>query len=350
VRIVITVDPYIPVPPLFYGGIERVVDFVARGLVARGHEITIFAHPESRVDGELIPYGVPPHTGLLPRLTELWQVGGDLWRRRHDFEAVISWGRLAALIPILPFRDLPKIQRYSRDSVPWRSVKIASSLAGDSLCFVGASSSVYQSNKTQEKYGGRWHTIFDGVELEKYTFVADIGHDAPLIFLGRLEPLKGAHTAIAVAKASNKSLIIAGNRVDSGSSAEYFDRELAPHIDGKQIKYVGPVNDQQKDALLGSATALLFPTQYEEAFGIVMAEAMACGTPVLASPRGSVPEVIREGVNGFVCRSVEEFVARVFESEGLNRTAVRMDCESRFSSSVVVDNFERLCVEMIKQR
>ena len=126
------------------------------------------------------------------------------------------------------------------------------------------------------------------------------------MFLGRLDPIKGAHDAIEIARRAGRRLIIAGTRVASGPDVAYFDREIAPHVDGESVRFIGPVDDAAKDRVLGTAAALLMPIGWEEPFGIVMAEAFACGTPVIAFARGSVPEVIREGVNGFACRTVDE--------------------------------------------
>ena len=347
-RIAVTVDPYYPVPPLEYGGIERIVDFVVRGLAARGHVITLFAHPQSSVTKNLIGYGVPPHQGWRSRGLELWQVGWGLTRRCRQFDVILSWGRLAALLPLLPLRGLPKIQRYCRGSVPWRSVGRAVRIAGDSVCFVGSSTSIYSDRSDQGRNGGQWRTIFDGVELEKYRFVEALSPDAPLVFLGRLEAMKGVHTAIAAAKASGRRLIIAGNKVSTPADAGYFESEVAPHLDGKQVEYIGPVNDAQKNELLGRCSALLFPTQYKEGFGIVMAEAMACGTPVLATPCGSVPEVVRDNLNGFVCRTVEDFASAVQKLPGVKRATVRQDCEQRFDAKTIIEQFEQVCCDMIR--
>lgn len=349
-RVAITVDPYVPVPPRLYGGIERVADIVVRGLSERGHHVTLFAHPESRTAGRLIPYGVPPHSDWGPRLTELWQVGNVLLRRRRDFDVVFSWGRLAALLPILPYRGLPKIQRYCRNLVPWRGVRVAVRMAGDSIRFAGASASVYDERPAQGKYGGRWSTVYDGVETSKYTFVPWVPRDAPLVFVGRIEQVKGTHSAIAIARAAGRKLIIAGNRSTHGEEAAYFEQEIAPHLDGTAIRYVGAVDDAQKNQLLGSAAALLFPIQWKEAFGIVMAEAFACGTPVIGFPCGSVPEVIKHGVNGFVCRDVSEAVCAVGDLDRIDRAAARADCETRFSAKVLVDSVEGLLVEVVSAR
>lgn len=336
-RIAVTVDPYIPVPPRLYGGIERVADLAVRGLVARGHRVTLFAHPESGVGVPLVPYGAPPHVGAWNRAKELWQLGSALVRRRRDFDVVFSWGRLAALAPILLDHRLPKIQRYCRNVVPWRGVRTAVRLAGDSICFAGASASVYDELEQYGSSGGRWFTLYDAIDVSRYEFVPRVASDAPLVFLGRLERIKGAHTAIAIAKRAGRRLILAGNRASDGPEAVYFQQEIAPALDGTQISYVGPVDDDAKNRLLGSAAALLFPIAWKEAFGIVMAEAMACGTPVIGFPCGSVPEIIRNGLNGFVCADVEESVVAISKLSTIDRAKVRADCEARFSDRVLVD-------------
>ena len=129
-RIAVTVDPYIAIPPRHYGGIERVVDFLVRGLLGRGHEVTLFAHPDSRTESALVPYGVPPHAGRVSRAQELWQVGSELYRLRGGIDLVHSFGRLAALFSILPLRSLAKLQTYQRDVLPKKGIKRAVAFAG----------------------------------------------------------------------------------------------------------------------------------------------------------------------------------------------------------------------------
>ncbi len=343
-RIAITVDPYLPVPPKFYGGIERVVDFLVRGLVSRGHRVTLYAHPDSTAAGTHVPYGAPPHTGHWLRAKELWQLGSKLWLRRHQFDLIHSFGRLAALLPVLPNRELPKIQSYQRE-VPWRGVAKAVRVAGASIRFTACSSSMHQQQGDQRLRRGEWRTIYNGVDLAKYDFVSNVDGDAPLAFLGRLEPIKGAHNAIAIARAAKRRLVIAGNEV--ASSADYFRREIAPFLDGEQIMYVGPVNDKAKSALLGSCAALLMPIEWDEPFGIVMAEALACGTPIIGFARGSVPEVVADRISGFVCRDTQEAAAAVDRLSSLDRKLVRRSCEERFSSDVIVRTYESLYCEMI---
>jgi len=346
-RVLITADPYIPVPPRLYGGIERVVDLLVRGLAARGHEITLIAHPDSQTDGRLIPYGAPPHVGAGPRSRELWQAGSALWRHRSKVDIVHSFGRLAALVPLLPLRRLPKIQSYHRPQVPWDSVAVASRIAGASLTFTSCSASVFGARRAAGTLPGTWRAVFNSVQLSTYRFAGEVPDDAPLVFLGKLEPMKGVHDAIAIARATERRLVIAGPRAESGPGADYFEREIAPHLDDRCITFVGPLDDAGKSALLGQAGALLFPTYWEETFGLVMIEAMACGTPVVGYARGAVPEVIRDGVNGYLCRSVEEAAAAVKRIDLIDRRGVYEDCRARFSDGEMVSAYERLYVETL---
>jgi len=342
-RILLTADPYLPVPPKLYGGIERIIDFLARGLVQRGHEVTLVAHPESATAGTLVPYGRPPHTGALPRAMELLQVGGALLSRAPSTDIVHSFGRLAALMPILPLRRLPKIQSYQR-AIPWQGIQRAASLAGPSIAFTGCSASLFAERGPEH---GDWHAIWNGVAVESYQPTKLVAPDAPLAFLGRLERIKGAHSAIAIARSAGRKLIIAGNKVNDADDPRYFEEEVAPHLDGDRVTYIGPVDDAGKSALFGQSAAMLMPIEWEEPFGIVMTEALACGTPVVAFARGSVPEVVRDGVNGFVVRNVDEAVQAIPRLAELDRRVIRADCEERFSSEAIVDEYERLYRIMI---
>ena len=327
-RIAITADPYIPVPPELYGGIERVVALLVEGLVANGHDVVLLGHPESNTEARLVPYGAPPHTGQVDRARELFQVGTWLWRHRHELDVVHSFGRLAALLPILAPTRLVKIQSYQR-AIPWRGVRHAVRLARQSLSFTACSTAMYKN-----PIAGEWHTVYNCVDVDRYNFVPRVPDSAPLMFLGRIESIKGTHEAIQIALRSDRDLVVAGNRVDEDGG--YFEDKVEPFIDGRQIRYVGPVDDEAKNELLGRAGAFLMPIGWEEPFGIVMAEALACGTPVIGFARGSVPEVVREGETGFVVRNVAEAVDAVERIGSLSREAARRDAEERFSSKAIV--------------
>jgi len=340
-RIAITADPYLPVPPRLYGGIERVIGLLVSGLVRRGHRVTLIAHPESHTPATLIPYGVPPHTHAAARARELVQVASALVRLSGCVDIIHSFGRLAALLPVLPIGGVKKIQSYQRE-IPWTGVRRAARLGGDSILFTGCSTSLYASANGSAR-GTRWRTVFNCVDPSSYVSVTTVPADAPLAFLGRVERIKGTHSAIAIAKAAGRRLVIAGNIAD----ADYFQAEVAPHIDDRTVSYIGEVDDGAKSRMLGAAAALLMPVEWEEPFGIVMAEACACGTPVIGFRRGSVPEVVRDGVNGFVVTDVTEAAAAVHRLHHLNRDAVRRDCETRFSCDATVEAYEDLYQEVL---
>jgi glycosyltransferase involved in cell wall biosynthesis len=168
------------------------------------------------------------------------------------------------------------------------------------------------------------------------------------MFLGRLEPFKGPHVAIQVAKRSGRRLIIAGNVPAGPVHAQYFEQQILPHIDGEKIRYVGPVDDQQKSDLLRKSSALLMPLLGEEAFGIVMAEALACGTPVIGFNRGPIPEIISHGVTGFVCDSLAQMISAVSRLPGIDRRNCRRIAEEKFSDRVIVESYERLYMALLK--
>jgi glycosyltransferase involved in cell wall biosynthesis len=289
-RVVITVDPYIPVPPTTHGGIERAVALLAKGLVQRGHSVSLVAHPESCLAGAtILGYGCPPHFTKEARAREVWQVWRVLHQLRHTVDIVHSFGRLAGLIPMLPQRGIAKLQSYQRPDVPWSSVRIAQAVGGSSLRFTGCSSSLYRGPARGGSAAGDWVTVYNGVDTSLYRATPVVSECAPLVFLGRLEPIKGVHHAIAIARKAGRRLLIAGNRVEEGGARGYFEKEIAPYLDDHWVRWVGPVDDAQKSELLGAAAALLMPIEVEEAFGIVMAESMACGTPVIAWRRRRLP-------------------------------------------------------------
>jgi glycosyltransferase involved in cell wall biosynthesis len=271
-----------------------------------------------------------------------------IWRTIHSRERpdlVHSFGRLAYLAPL--FRErLPKIQSYQRHVTP-RSVRLGTLLGGPSLSFTACSRFCAEA---AAQAGGSWTAIPNGVPLDRYTFRACVPADAPLVFLGRVERIKGAATAIAVARAAGRRLVIAGNHAEAGPEADYFREEIIPNCDGSSIRYVGPVTDEQKNELLGGAAALLFPVAWDEPFGIVMAEALACGTPVLAFPRGAVPEVVSHGLDGFLCDDLDDMVAAVARIGELDRAHCRATCEQRFSDRAVVGQYEALYRQVLSRK
>jgi glycosyltransferase involved in cell wall biosynthesis len=339
-RILLTVDPEIPVPPQLYGGIERIVDMLVHGLVERSHQVTLIAHPNSNVPCRFVPYYRFRSQSKSDTLRNTRRVCREVIRWKPD--VIHSFGRLAYLTPILPLR-IPTLMSYQREISP-RSIALGDLLSRNTMHYAGCSGQMI------DHYASRpnWHVVYNGAPLGLYQFQANVDGDAPLIFLGRVQEIKGPHLAIQVAQRTGRRLLIAGNIPDDKPEHQkYFDEQIRPHLDDDFIKYVGPVNDEQKNQLLGSAAAFLMPILWEEPFGIVMAEALACGTPVIGLKRGSVPEVVQDGLNGFVCQSVNEMVAAVGNISKINRQTCRHIMEQRFSDRSMIDNYEKLYREMM---
>jgi glycosyltransferase involved in cell wall biosynthesis len=190
--------------------------------------------------------------------------------------------------------------------------------------------------------------VFNGVSLSTFRFVPDPGPDAPLVFLGRVEPIKGPHLAIEVARRVGIPLIIAGNVPSEHQN--WFDAAIRPHLDGANVSYIGPVNDVEKSALLGSASAFMMPILWEEPFGLVMAEAMACGTPIIGLRAGAVPEVVEDGVTGFVADDVDGLVAAVGRIHKIDRSACRSRVKQLFSDEALVEAYLAIYHDMLTNR
>ena len=175
-------------------------------------------------------------------------------------------------------------------------------------------------------------TIHHGIDIESF----DVGPGGDtLAFFGRIHPNKGTATAIAVAARAGLPLVIAGIVQDR----EYFERRVEPHIDGERVTYLGPVGPDRRQEVLGNARALLHLIEFDEPFGFSVVEAMACGTPVIAHPRGSMPEIIQPGVNGFLVGGIDEASDAVEDATRLDRQAVRRSIEDRFGVARMVDDY-----------
>jgi glycosyltransferase involved in cell wall biosynthesis len=184
-------------------------------------------------------------------------------------------------------------------------------------------------------------TIHHGIELDRFTFAPEPG--AYLLFLGRIHPDKGTHSAIHVARAAGIPLVIAGIVQDH----DYFEAMVRPHVDGREVSYLGPVGPTQRDAILGGAMALLHLVDFDEPFGLSVVEALAAGTPVIASPRGSLPEIVRPAVTGFLVTDHADAVRAVTRLAEIDRAVCRADVETRFGHHRMIEDylalFDRVC-------
>ena len=316
-------------PPRLYGGIERVIDMLARGLEARGHQVTLFAHRDSASAGGLIPWPGRTSRSPLDTLRNASTLAAAVLS--GAFDLVHSFSRIAYMTPILAL-PIPKLMTYQRDISP-RTVHLGHGLSRGTLSF----SAISRWMMRPVEHIGRWSMIPNGVPLGAYDFRPTVPDHAPMVFLGRVEEIKGPHLAIEIARRADASLIIAGNVPDAHLA--WFEAHVAPHIDGHQVRYLGPVDNTQKSELLGSARALLMPIVWDEPFGIVMAEAMACGAPVLGLGRGAVPEVVEDGVTGFVRPDIDGLVEAAGRLGEIDRTACRARVERHYSDRAVVDGY-----------
>lgn len=327
-------------PPPLYGGVERIVAALLAELRRRGHEVGLVAHPKSTAASDYFrgwPNPWPQSLAAHARNTL------ELLKAVNRFKPSIvhSFSRLLYLAPLLP-RRVAKVMSYGRFP-GGRQIPIAAFVSGSSLTFTGCSAFIAAMGS---KHGGRWRAIPNFIDTGLYQLNSHVPDDAPLIFLGRVEPIKGAHIAIEIAKRAGRRLLIAGNHRENGSEGEYWNTAIKPQLGHDGIDYVGPVDDKVKNELLGAAAAMVSPIQWDEPFGMVFVEALACGTPVITCPRGAAPEIVRDGIDGFLIRDVNEGCQAVRSLAAIDRRQCRAHAEQMFSVTAVVPQYEALYNEL----
>lgn len=331
------------VPPPAYGGIELVVGLLTDELVKRGHEVTLFATGDSITLAKL--ESVHPQALRLDHTVKEYDIYAMLqlsrvYERASEFDIIHSHMSCAAL-PYAKLVKTPtvhtlhgvftpdneKLYQYAR-SQPFVSI-----------------SDAQRDPRLNLNYAA---TVYNGIDLNRYDFQPKPQDPPYLAFLGRLSPEKGPHLAIEIAKRSGWHLKMAG-KVDV-VDRNYFEQEIKPHIDGKQIEYLGEANHAQKCELMGGAVATLFPITWREPFGLVMTESMATGTPVIAMALGSVPEVIAHGKTGFLCNSVDECIVAIDKASQLNRYDCREHVCNHFSVQRMTDGYEAVYQQILAER
>ena len=335
-KILIIADPGIIIPPKGYGGIERIIADLAIEYQKNGHKVDLLASKGSNIIGcNLFSHsnpGFPP--SRITVLVAIFHTWFFLIKNYKNYNAIHNFGRLIYLIPIKNKR-INKLQCYQREISKSNIEKIIHS-KHQKLFFSGCSNNLVERAKPP----GIWNNIHNCVVFSNYSLSLDLNiESAPLVFLGRLDKIKGVHIAIQVAKRINRKLLIAGNISNYLIEKEYFEKEIKPQIDNKQIVYLGEINDKQKNQILGQSIALLMPIQWNEPFGIVMIEAMACGTPVIAFSKGSVPEVVENGVTGFVVDDVSGMIQAVQNIQNIDRAKCRMRAFEKFDVSVIASKY-----------
>ena len=327
-----------PTPPVDNGGTERIVYDLTEALVEMGHDVTLIAPSDSQTSArhlatspslsqwqqlrDNVPPGVP---GVLEAL-----VLERLRQHLDEFDIIHCHGEFCHA-PVLGER-----RRHSLTTVHWRLDELDRQLFFEGFpdLPVAAISQAQSAALPKKNHLG---TVYHGLDPKRFNIGKGSGEY--LAFIGRMTDQKRPDRAIKVARASGVALQLAG-AIDVGNP-DWFDRYVAPELD-EHIRHIGPVNDQQKQQFLGEASALLFPIDWPEPFGLVMIEAMACGTPVIAWRNGAVEEIIEEGVSGFIVDSHEEAVAAVKQLPELDRQRVRKAFLERFTARRMAEDYVAL--------
>jgi glycosyltransferase involved in cell wall biosynthesis len=316
-----------PTPPPGYGPWEQIAHSIAIGMSARGLDVTLFATGNSRTPVRLssvVPVGLEEDRGLNAEVYSALHIG-KLFARAGEFDLIhnnFDWKPLTYALATSAPPLVTTVHGFSSPPI----------LAA---YYAGAARSFYCSISDADRDPGLSYlgTTYNGIDPAEWTFRAQPGED--LVFLARFHPEKGAHLAIQIAQKAGVRLKMAAIPQDDA----YFKELVEPHIDGDQIQFLGHVKGAARDELLGTALALVHMTTRPERFGLTLIEAMACGTPVLGANMGSIPEIVIDGVTGFLCDNVDDAAARVGSLAGLDRAACRRHVETTFSVDRMIDRY-----------
>ncbi len=311
------------VPPKLYGGTERVVAYLTEELVKMGHDVTLFASGDSRTRAKLVPV-VPEALRLAGvRSPEAYHVllVDEVFERANEFD-VLHFHVDYLHLPLARRQEVPTVTTmHGRLDLP-ELVPVFRRFSDAPLV------SISNAQRAPLPFANWQATVYHGLPRSLYSFGE--GRGGYLAFLGRVSPEKGLDVAIEIARRANRQLRVAA-KVDPADRA-YYEERIAHLLEQPGIEFVGEIGDAEKGAFLGNAAALLFPINWPEPFGIVMVEALACGTPVIAFRCGSVPEVIDHGVTGFVVDDVPSAVRAVHHISEIDRRRCREVFDSRFTA------------------
>ena len=316
-----------PAPPPGYGPWEQIAYNIAVGMQARGLDVTLFATENSKFTGKLagvVPVGLNEDPALNGEVFTALHIA-ECFRRAGEFDLIhnnFDWKPMTYALATDAPPLLTTVHGFSSPQI----------LAAYYAC---AHRSFFCSISDADRDPGLHYvaTTYNGIDPAEFTF-----RDRPgdyLVFLGRFHPEKGAHLAIEIARRAGMRLKMAAIPQDE----RYFHDEIAPHIDGDRVQFLGAVQREARDELLGGALGLVHMTTRPERFGLTLIEAMACGTPVLGAAMGSVPEIVVDGVTGFLCANVDDAVARVPQLASLDRHACRARVEREFTIDRMIDRY-----------
>ena len=335
-----------PVPPKKYGGTERIVYHLTEELIKKGHNVVLFATGDSKTSAKLLP--------IFPRALRSIKIGQNL-KAREAYKLI----GLAKVIEILLKENFDIIHNH----IGWRflpfikilKTKVVTTLHGP--LDIGYQRFIYQKfpnsyyisiSKNQREPLPKLNfvgNVYNGIDIRSFPFKEKSGNY--LAFLGRMSPEKGPLEAIKIAKKMKMKLVMAA-KIDVVDK-EYFSKKIKPLIDNRMIKFIGEVGHKKKVQLLQNAKATLVTINWREPFGLVLIESMACGTPVIAFKRGSVPEVIKDKKTGFIVKNVDEAVKSLKKIDQIDRRDCRKWVEEKFTSEKMANGYEKIYSKLIKK-
>lgn len=341
------------IPPKGYGGIERIVSMLTEELIHRGHEVTLFASPGSVTSARLISiFDKPLIEAGISWSNPIWSLRNlsTAFERanKDEFDVIHSHLDLWALffqgisrVPLIHTMHNP-LYRTNADATKDDRLRLFTEEAErTNIVFISES-----ARKLAMIGMPQSRVIYNGIDLQHFHFNKKGGEH--FIWIARMNKHKGVENAIAAVEKLNAKLLLAG-RIDP-TQQEYFEKMIKPHLN-KNVQYVGELQDNELSDFYGNAKAFLYPIEWEEPFGLVVAEAMACGTPVIAYRRGSMEELIKEGESGFVVESnIEKLTSAMKKVDQIDRDVVRKHMEDNFGKERMVDEYEKFYYELCQRQ
>ena len=342
--IAVIAPPWLPVPPRGYGGIEALIADTSAGLSARGHRITL-------VSAGLPEDGTVPQVPTLTTTDEprLEFIGAEMPAVAHAAEALATVEELRPDV----VHDHTTAFGLGAAGLPCPVVVTAHGpVVGDLARYMRGVGrhcwpvAISDSQRALAPTVPWYATVHNGLVVDPIPFREQPAGDH-VVFIGRMSPDKGVHLAIDLARRAGRRIVVAG-KCNEPEELAYFDEMVRPRL-GDDVEWVGEVDGAGKYDLLGGAVCLLFPLQWEEPFGLVMIEAMACGTPVLSLARGAVPEIVNDGVTGFVRSQPDELLACLDRLDEISRQACREHVTRSYSIDRTVDGYERVFLSLLER-
>jgi len=332
------------IPPKKYGGTERIVSYLTEELVKQGHDVTLFASGDSKTNAKLvsvtkkglISQGVPWIDYNWAGLNTSVALGNadkfDIIHCHWEFFPVF-FQRFIKTPVVYTFHNIPKHKDHR-----W---KILDYYKKDmNVVFISNS----EKKNSPIKFKKDW-IIYNGIDISNLKFNKEKNNN--FVWIGRIDPIKGIENAIKIAKKLDLRLSLAGQIQEMRK--DYFKKIIKPNLSDK-IKYLGELSQNQLSDFYGNAKACLYPIEWEEPFGLVMAESMACGTPVIVFDRGSAKEVVKNGETGFVVKNINEMAKAIKKIDGINRSACRERVEEKFTCQRMASNYEKIYYEILKSK